>query len=98
MTSLLLTNCRRYDASENTPPCSILIRRGTIEQIGKADRAEHLFDAGGRTVAPGFLDVHIQGAGGADVLDATPEALETMSPTCARFGVTSFLATTVYKP
>jgi N-acetylglucosamine-6-phosphate deacetylase len=42
--------------------------------------------------------VHIQGAGGADVLDATPEALQAMSRTCARFGVTSFLATTVYKP
>jgi N-acetylglucosamine-6-phosphate deacetylase len=42
--------------------------------------------------------VHIQGAGGADVLDATPEALEKMSRTCARFGVTGFLATTVYKP
>jgi N-acetylglucosamine-6-phosphate deacetylase len=49
-------------------------------------------------IAPGFIDVHIQGAGGADVLDATPEALETMSRTCARFGVTSFLGTTVYKP
>jgi N-acetylglucosamine-6-phosphate deacetylase len=98
MTSLLLTNCRLYDAPESTPPCSLLIRRGTIEQIGKADRAERTLDAGGRIVAPGFIDVHIQGAGGADVLDATPEALEMMSRTCARFGVTSFLATTVYKP
>ncbi len=49
-------------------------------------------------MAPGLIDVHIQGAGGADVLDATPQALETIARTCARFGVTSFLATTVYKP
>ena len=98
MTSLLITNGRRYDASESAPLCSILIRQGTIEEIGKADGADRVLDAGGRIVAPGFIDVHIQGAGGADVLDATPEALETMSRTCARFGVTSFLATTVYKP
>jgi N-acetylglucosamine-6-phosphate deacetylase len=65
--------------------------------VGRADRADRVLDAGGRTVAPGLIDVHIQGAGGADVLDATPEALETISRTCARFGVTSFLATTVYK-
>jgi N-acetylglucosamine-6-phosphate deacetylase len=57
-----------------------------------------VLDAGGRLLAPGFIDVHIQGAGGADVLDATPEALATIAQTCARSGVTSYLATTVYKP
>ena len=98
MTSLLVTNCRLYDASESAPLCSILIRQGTIETVGRADRADRVLDAAGRIVAPGLIDVHIQGAGGADVLDATPEALETISRTCARFGVTSFLATTVYKP
>jgi N-acetylglucosamine-6-phosphate deacetylase len=98
MTSLLITNCRLYDAPESAPLNSILIRQGTIETVGRADRADRVLDAGGRIVAPGLIDVHIQGAGGADVLDATPEALETISRTCARFGVTSFLATTVYKP
>jgi N-acetylglucosamine-6-phosphate deacetylase len=47
--------------------------------------------------APGFIDVHVQGAGGADVLDAAPEALDVISATCARFGVTGYLATTVYR-
>ena len=98
MSSLLITNCRLYDASESAPLCSVLIRQGVIEKVGRADRADRVLDAGGRIVAPGLIDVHIQGAGGADVLDATPEALETISRTSARFGVTSFLATTVYKP
>ena len=98
MTSLLITNCRLYDAPKKAPRCSVLIRQGTIETVGLADRADHVLDAGGRIVAPGFIEVHIQGAGGADTLDATPEALATISQTCARFGVTSFLATTVYKP
>jgi len=98
MASLLVTNCKLYDAAERAPLCSILIREGTIEKVGRISRADQVFDAGGRLVAPGLIDVHIQGAGGADVLDATPEALATMSRTCARFGVTSFLGTTVYKP
>ena len=98
MTSLLITNCRLYDAPKKAPLCSVLIRQGTIETVGQADRADQVLDVGGRIVAPGFIEVHIQGAGGADTLDATPEALATISRTCARFGVTSFLATTVYKP
>jgi N-acetylglucosamine-6-phosphate deacetylase len=98
MTSLLITNGRLYDAPDQAPLSSILMRHGTIEKVGRADRADHVLDAGGRTIAPGFIDVHIQGAGGADVLDATPEGLETMARTCARFGVTSFLGTTIYKP
>ncbi len=101
MTSLLLTNCRPYDAAPNAPLRSLLIRQGIIEKITDATsalRADQTLDAGGRLVAPGFIDVHIQGAGGADVLDATPQALETISRACARFGVTGFLATTVHKP
>jgi N-acetylglucosamine-6-phosphate deacetylase len=98
MTSLLVTNGRLYDAAENAPLSSVLLRDGVIEKVGRIDRADQVLDAGGRIVAPGLIDVHIQGAGGADVLDATPEALATIARTCARFGVTSFLATTVYKP
>lgn len=44
---------------------------------------------------PGLIDIHIHGAGGKDVMDATPEAIETISRTLGRYGVTGFLATTV---
>jgi len=101
MTSLLINNCRLYDACETDSPCSVLLRDSAIEHIGNTNdhiAADRVLDAQGRLLAPGFIDVHIQGAGGADVLDATPEALKTISQTCARFGVTSFLATTVSKP
>jgi N-acetylglucosamine-6-phosphate deacetylase len=99
MTSLLITNCMLHDDAGAGPLCSALIEDGRIVQIGLLGGpvwAEEVLDAQGCVLSPGLIDVHVQGAGGADVLDATPEALRTISRTCARFGVTSFLATTVY--
>lgn len=95
----LITNCRLFDSPQDEPTTSILIENGLIAQVGSnASDFDETFDAEGRMIAPGFIDVHIQGAGGADILDATPEALQAISQTCARFGTTGFLATTVYKP
>jgi len=98
---LLITNCRLFDAPDDKQTTSVLIENGTITQLGQFDSSvacDNTLDAQGRIIAPGFIDVHIQGAGGADILDATPEALKAISQTCARFGTTSFLATTVFKP
>ena len=96
---LLITNCRLFDVPDEAKTTSILIENGTITQIGQINPPTgcNTLDAQDRIVAPGFIDVHIQGAGGADVLDATPEALKAISQACARFGATSFLATTVFK-
>ncbi|MBI3484861.1 MAG: amidohydrolase family protein, partial [Acidobacteria bacterium] len=51
--------------------------------------------APGMTVVPGFVDIHIHGAGGHDVMEADPAALSAVARTAARFGTTSLLATTV---
>ncbi len=49
----------------------------------------------GLKAIPGFIDLHIHGAGGADVMDATEEALNRIAGTLPREGTTSFLATTI---
>ena len=54
-----------------------------------------MIDAKGNYVSAGFIDLHIHGSGGADAMDATPEALETISSTLLQTGTTSFLATTM---
>lgn len=54
-----------------------------------------VIDAKGHYVSAGFIDLHIHGSGGADVMDATPQALETLSTTVLQTGTTSFLATTM---
>lgn len=46
-------------------------------------------------IVPGFIDVHIHGAGGADAMDATPDALSTIAQQVVKEGTTSFLATTM---
>jgi len=59
------------------------------------DKDCSIIDAKGKYTSPGFIDLHIHGAGGADVMDATPEALETISSILSQTGTTSFLATTM---
>jgi N-acetylglucosamine-6-phosphate deacetylase len=51
--------------------------------------------APGMTIVPGFIDVHIHGAGGHDVMEADSAALSVVARTAARFGTTSLVATTV---
>ncbi|MDF2858880.1 MAG: N-acetylglucosamine-6-phosphate deacetylase [Neobacillus sp.] len=47
------------------------------------------------TVVPGFIDVHIHGAAGADTMDGSTEALTTMANALPSEGTTSFLPTTI---
>jgi N-acetylglucosamine-6-phosphate deacetylase len=99
---LELQNCHIITPFEEMETGDIIIKNDKIFDIRSADNkkpstGKDIIDAGGRIAAPGFIDVHIQGAGGYDVLDASLEGLEAISKTCASFGVTSFLATTVFK-
>ena len=68
-----------------------------VGQRGKVDlpRGAREINAGGKTVAPGFVDVHIHGAGGHDAMEGTREALEIITATLAARGTTSLVATTV---
>ncbi len=52
-------------------------------------------DAGGNYVAPGFINLHIHGCGGADTMDAAEDSLAVMSRFLVQTGVTSFLPTTM---
>src|SRR3984885_3653538 len=81
----------------------IVVEGGRITGIGHRDEV-HIppgakdYVAAGMTVVPGFVDVHIHGAGGHDVMEATPQALDAITATVARFGTTSIVATTVTAP
>ncbi len=61
-------------------------------------RSAQLLDFPGATLAPAFFDVHFLGAAGHDVMEATPQALESICGFLASRGTGSFLATTVTAP
>jgi len=55
----------------------------------------HIIDAGGLIVSPGFVDVHIHGSMGFDVMDANAAAILEIAKGIAQNGTTSFLPTTM---
>jgi N-acetylglucosamine-6-phosphate deacetylase len=52
-------------------------------------------DAQGGYITPGFIDIHIHGSNGSDVMDAKTSSLENISNFLAGNGTTSWLATTM---
>ena len=46
-------------------------------------------------IVPGFIDEHIHGSNNSDAMDATKDALDNISSSIIKEGVTSFLATTM---
>ncbi|WP_018619606.1 N-acetylglucosamine-6-phosphate deacetylase [Spirosoma luteum] len=52
-------------------------------------------DAGGRYIAPGFIDIHVHGGGGCDFMDGTEAAFLTIAELHARYGTTSLVPTTL---
>ncbi|MEK4298262.1 N-acetylglucosamine-6-phosphate deacetylase [Oceanobacillus sp. FSL W8-0428] len=79
---------------------SIMTENGKITQILKQ---EELTDFEGETIdaqnklklLPGFIDSHIHGGYGVDIMDATPEALQILANKLPSEGTTSYLATTI---
>ncbi|MYL33934.1 N-acetylglucosamine-6-phosphate deacetylase [Pontibacillus yanchengensis] len=98
MQAMLLTNGTIYTEQGKRENGSIFIDNGKIASLNR-NRAtgEHqvIELPESYKIIPGFIDLHIHGAGGADMMDATPEALATISKRLAERGTTSFLATTM---
>ncbi len=76
---------------------TIVIDSGSIVSVGGPVPATQLnvLDLSGLILLPGFIDVHIHGAAGVDVMDATPAALQELSRYLGSQGVTGWLPTFV---
>src|ERR1700687_1514921 len=91
---------RAFTPFEEIADAVIVIQAGKISAVGPRGkvampRGAREISAKGKTIVPGFVDVHIHGAGGHDVMEAAPEALEIIAATVAAHGTTSMVATTV---
>ncbi|HVK06351.1 MAG TPA: amidohydrolase family protein, partial [Armatimonadaceae bacterium] len=97
--TLLVRGARRVVAESGVITSgSLLCSGGRVAEVF-ADSApavaDRVVDASGLTVLPGFLDVHIHGGGGADTMDATPDALRAILRMHAAHGTTGLLLTTM---
>ncbi|MDF2790314.1 MAG: N-acetylglucosamine-6-phosphate deacetylase [Neobacillus sp.] len=99
---LLLVHGNAVLENELAKSIYIFIENEKIQQIGPIhslpsdlNNVKKIEIAEDHTVVPGFIDVHIHGAAGADTMDATINALETMAKALPAEGTTSFLATTI---
>lgn len=75
---------------------------GMISYVGPRNEfsgdGKEIIDAGEEIVAPGFIDIHIHGANGADVIEGKIESIEKIARFVIRHGVTGFYPTTVTSP
>jgi N-acetylglucosamine-6-phosphate deacetylase len=81
----------------------VLVEQGRIREISvQSDRevpaGVSAHDFGDHVMAPGYLDLHIHGSAGYDVMDDDSEALPAIGRLLARHGVTSYFPTTVTAP
>ena len=94
MKTLLLKNANVVLPDREVANGAVLIREGQIASF-EAGAADEVVDLDGASLLPGFIDVHIHGAVGVDVMDATADGLEKVSRYLASEGVTGWLPTFV---
>ena len=103
MSATVIYASRILTPQEELTDCVIVVESGVITGIGHRDEV-HIppgakdYVVSGMTVIPGFVDVHIHGAGGHDAMEASEQALDKITGTVARFGTTSIVAATVTAP
>ncbi len=81
----------------------VLVEQGRVLEISARSSRQvpagvSVSDFGDSVMAPGYVDLHIHGSAGYDVMDDTAEALPAIEQLLARHGVTSYFPTTVTAP
>lgn len=94
---LLLTHATVHTGTATFAGHAVLVEGARIAAVmpaGEAPRADRVLDLEGAHLAPGFVDLQVNGGGG--VLfndDPTPEALARIAAAHRRFGTTGWLPT-----
>lgn len=102
MPPTLIKNVAITTPDEVIPGGAVLIADGIIEAVGQShsiDRlqATHTIDGSGLLLAPGFIDLQLNGAFGMD-FTAEPESIWQVAAQLPQYGVTTFLPTIITAP
>ncbi len=97
---LTITNAKIIVPSRIIENGTIWIADGKIiglaeHPVGKEEVPGEWLDARGLYLAPGFIDIHVHGGGGADFMDNTVDAFVQIAQTHVKYGTTSMLPTTL---
>ncbi len=97
---ILLSGLTIHTEHESLMGAHVYVSQGKISAIYRDEAlpaidVRHLQFPAEYHLIPGMIDMHIHGTKGADVMDATAAALDTIRLTLAQTGVTGFLATTM---
>ena len=100
---IALTATRLYTPLESVEAPLVLIEGGTVVEVtSQAARAlpaaAQQTDFGDAVLAPGFVDIHIHGGAGQDVMSADSAGLAAVGRLLTAHGVTSYFPTTVTAP
>jgi N-acetylglucosamine-6-phosphate deacetylase len=97
VTELVLAGARVLTPSDDLGEGWVAVEAGRIEAVGSGapPSAGETVDLGGRLLAPGYVDIHVHGGGGAHFMGGDPEACRRAARFHASHGTTSLLATTL---
>lgn len=96
MKNLLIKNAAVVFPDSIKHSCNVLTLNGKISDCdfrGDPPENTEIINAEGNYLLPGFIDIHIHGGGGADFMDATPEAFETAVKSHLQHGTTTLVPT-----
>lgn len=96
---LTITNAKIIMPDHILEPGAVSIADGRIVNISDRPSMSRVsgeqLDAEGLYLAPGFIDIHVHGGGGADFMDSTVEAFLQVAETHIQYGTTAMLPTTL---
>jgi N-acetylglucosamine-6-phosphate deacetylase len=102
---ILITHAHLYTPTVKLYPAWMLVEDSQIHSYGEGTPPQpppggdtQVIDARGGHLLPGFIDIHVHGAMGHELMDASPEGLRLMARFYAQHGVTSFLPSTWAAP
>jgi|SRR5664279_950446 len=97
---LAFTAARLLTPLESIERPILLVEQGRVQEVASRVHRQtpinlQLSDFGDATIAPGYVDIHIHGGAGFDVMDDSADALPAIERLISRHGVTTYFPTTV---